>query len=94
MVTLEKGKKTSRLLIAGGGTGGSLKVQTKDIWNLWFDMTKLTKAVLNIEDTMVTGMGQVNTNIPVLDLIQTNIVWSTNAGFLLPPLPLHQLLLH
>lgn len=33
-------------------------------------------------------------NIPLFQLIQANIVWSTNACFLLPPLPLHQLLLH
>lgn len=33
-------------------------------------------------------------SIPFLQLIQTNIVWSANAGFLLPPLPLHQLFLH
>ncbi len=33
-------------------------------------------------------------NIPLLHLIQTNTVWSANAGFLLTPLPLNELLVH
>lgn len=31
---------------------------------------------------------------PFLHLIQANVVWSANTGFLLPPLPVNELLIH
>jgi len=37
---------------------------------------------------------QVEMSAPLLQVIQAVIVWSANACFLLPPLPLHELFLH
>lgn len=46
------------------------------------------------EGTHCCDRGMTHVHVPFLHLIQTNADWCANAGFLLPPLPLHQLLPH